>query len=759
MNKTTSDFAPDLDVSSKPTIALLWVLGTVLALASNHRIMADRWQGITNLILLLYLTSVVVWILDDWRPWTGRWGATTAWIAAIYLASRWLRMPQLVSLLALPGLLLLSPAGSLAAVLAASGESLLLILSLKWPDAGLSPSVVAIAVAGIWGVLVIVWSRYHPVRQLVQWTEDHYAQARRLLEDTQRSRVGTDEALESLRQANRQLALSNERIATLRRIAEDAERAKNAFVANVSHEFRTPLNMIIGLVEIMVESPELYAVALSPRMREDLNVVHRNCRHLASMINDVLDLTRARAGRMTLKREPVRLQEIVETSVTVVQPLLRQKHLALQLKIQDDLPEVYCDRTRIQQVILNLLSNAARYTEEGGITIEVAQQDQRVLVSVTDTGPGIAPHDVDHIFEPFSQSRSGLLQEKSGSGLGLSISQQFIRLHGGRLWLESQLEAGTSFYFTLPLSTPMEHLMAPGHQIRNDWIWREQAFRAGRPSDDSALVKPRVIIYDEAQSLYPELLRLSDNVQFVETSTPQEAVSKVQRTPAHAIIINSTTPSAAWSLVEKIRDAAPRTPILGCAVPRTAERAISAGALGHLVKPITRVDLEAAIQAVDRPVRRLLAVDDDLDFLKLLTRMVWVCDRTIEVATASSGAEALDELRGRPPDLLLLDIAMPEIDGWQVLESMKADPQIPEAPTFLVSAQDPAQQPATSKFLLATMDEGLPLSKLLVGVLQMSALLLRPEAELDSTLAGTHAAPPASPDSVLHRETVPATLP
>jgi signal transduction histidine kinase/CheY-like chemotaxis protein len=721
--------------------------------------MANRRPGVTNLILLLYATSIFVWILDDWRPWAGQWGTTLAWIAVIYLASRWLDLPQLVSLLALPGLLLLSPGGLRAAVLVAIGESLLLVMSLRWPAAGLSPSGVAIAVAGIWGVLAVVWAMYRPVRQLVQWTEDHYAQARLLFEDTQRKRLETDEALENLRQANRQLALSNERIAALRRIAEDAERAKNVFVANVSHEFRTPLNMIIGLVEIMVESPELYAVALSPRMREDLNVVHRNCRHLARMINDVLDLTRAQAGRMRLKREPVKLQEIVETSVTVVQPLLREKHLALQLKTQDDLPEIYCDHTRIQQVILNLLSNAARYTEEGGITLEVAAQDRYVVVSVTDTGPGIAPQDIEHIFEPFSQSSGGLWQERGGSGLGLSISRQFIRLHGGRLWVESQLGVGTSFYFTLPLSAPMEHVMVPGYQIKSDWIWREQAFKAGRLGDDSALVKPRVIICDETGSLQPELTRLSDEVQFVEAANPEEAVSEIQDCPAHAILINAATPSDALAWVEETRNAAPRTPILGCSVPRTAERAISAGALGHLVKPVTRADLERVIQAVDGPVRRLLAVDDDSDFLKLLTRMVWIGDRTIEVTTASNGTEALEKLRGTPTDLVLLDIAMPEMNGWQVLESMRADPEIPEVPTFFVTAHDPAQQPPTSRFLLATMDEGLPLSKLLVGALQMSALLLKPEAELGSTLAETRGAPPASPGIVQHPETVPVTLP
>jgi signal transduction histidine kinase len=197
--------------------------------------------------------------------------------------------------------------------------------------------------------------------------------------------------------------LANERTANLRAIAEEAQRTKTAFVANVSHEFRTPLNMILGLVELMVENPEIYAVSLSSSMRDDLNVVYRNCEHLANLINDVLDLTRMEAGYLTLHRERVDLQEIIEDSVTAIRPLMEKKRLALDVLVPDELPRVYCDRTRMQQVLLNLLSNAARYTDVGRITVQVVQQDQHVVISVADTGPGICSEDVGRIFEPFFQ--------------------------------------------------------------------------------------------------------------------------------------------------------------------------------------------------------------------------------------------------------------------------------------------------------------------------------------------------------------------
>jgi CheY-like chemotaxis protein/anti-sigma regulatory factor (Ser/Thr protein kinase) len=449
------------------------------------------------------------------------------------------------------------------------------------------------------------------------------------------------------------------------------------------------------------------------------------------MVNDVLDLTQTEAGQLALHREQVDLRGIIESSEEAVRPLLEKKQLALQVTFSGDLPEVYCDRTRIRQVILNLISNAARFTEVGGITIMVACQDQQVLVSVTDTGPGIAPEDAGRIFEPFWQGTRPLWRDKGGSGLGLRISKRFVELHGGRMWFESTPGMGTSFFFTLPISMPVEHIVRSGHQLREEWVWREQAFKAGQPSSTDQLVKPRVIVCDETGMLYPRFTRCLDGVEFVNAGDLVQAERNLRECPASALVINAVAADDPWALVEAVRRQAPGTPVIGCSVPRLTERAIHAGALGYLIKPITRADLEDALAAVGKPVRRVMVVDDDPEFLQLLGRMLYTCDSALEIVMASSGEEALDGLRRAPADLLLLDIMMPGMDGWQVLEAVRGDERLKDVPTFFVSAQDPAGQPLVSEFLLATMDGGLSLSKLLRCSLEISALLLAPERGLD----------------------------
>jgi len=514
----------------------------------------------------------------------------------------------------------------------------------------------------------------------------------------------------------------------LRLIAEEAQKAKTRFVARVSHEFRTPLNMIIGLVDLMVESPEMYDVTLSPRMREDLKTVHRNCEHLADMVNDVLDLTRIEADRMVLHKERVDIRSVMESATDVVRPLLSGKHLALHISVPDDLPEVYCDRTRIEQVILNLMSNAARYTEAGGISVAVAPQNQHVLVSVKDTGPGIPPEDVERIFEPFCQGTSDLWRDKGGSGLGLSISKQFVELHGGRMWVESELGKGTTFTFDLPISAPIAPITRPGHRIREDWIWYQHQSKPNLPESQ---YNARFVTCDETGNLSAWLKLYTAEVEIVDTRDLDQAIKTLQQTPAHAVLLNAATLESAWPLVQAVTRQVSGTPIIGCSVPPGFERARASGALGHLIKPVTRADLKQALKAAGHPVRRVLVVDDDPSALQLFSSMLHVCDPSLEIVTAPGGQQALDQLRHTSPDLMLLDIVMPEMDGWQVLEAMTRDEEMPKVSTFFVSAQDPSDQPLTSGFLLATMDRGLSLSQLLRCSLEISKLLLQPEGVLD----------------------------
>jgi CheY-like chemotaxis protein len=194
------------------------------------------------------------------------------------------------------------------------------------------------------------------------------------------------------------------------------------------------------------------------------------------------------------------------------------------------------------------------------------------------------------------------------------------------------------------------------------------------------------------------------------------------------------TPSDLWPLVEAAAQEARGTPIIGCSVPRTIEHALEAGAQGYLVKPVTRADLEKALRTVGEPAKRVLVVDDDPAVLDLFSRMLRVHDSALEVVTASSGEQALRELRRALPDLMLLDVLMPGMDGLEVLAEMQKDERIRGVPTLCVSAQDPLHRPPVSRLLVVTMDEGLPLGKLLTCSLQVSSLLLAPEAAPDLTL-------------------------
>jgi CheY-like chemotaxis protein len=267
--------------------------------------------------------------------------------------------------------------------------------------------------------------------------------------------------------------------------------------------------------------------------------------------------------------------------------------------------------------------------------------------------------------------------------------------------------------------------------IREDWVWREQAFRTNQANPGDQLVKPRVVICDDTGTLYARFARHSDEAEFADTRSLAQLGQELKKCPAHAVVLNLATPDRFWSLVEMVRQQAPETPVIGCSVPQPAKRAIDMGALGYLTKPILYSDLEDAIGAVGKPVKRVLVVDDDPDVLQLFDRMLHVCDSHLEVVTASSGKEALDELHRASPDLMLLDIVMPDIDGWQVLASIARDEGIENVPTFFISAQDPADQPLVSEFVLATAGGGISLSKLLRCSLDLSSLLLEPEPGLD----------------------------
>ncbi|MCJ7737892.1 MAG: hypothetical protein MUQ10_11380, partial [Anaerolineae bacterium] len=349
--------------------AVIYVAVELLPYSRRAVNMAVTW------FFVLFVACGVGWYLLDRRDAVCRWFTVFATVVGMAFAGLSLASPAALSWAALTPIIALAMIGLPAALLAAVLESVVVLAmsSLLLGDVTAG----GVAVGSVWAVLAAVYLVTRPFETRMRWLSEYFDRAQRQLEEARDRRAEYEQALDDLTHANRQMVLMNQRVAGLRQVAEEAQKSKTRFVARVSHEFRTPLNMIIGLVDLMVTSPQIYDVSLSPRMRDALRVVHRNCEHLSDMVNDVLDLTRIEMDRMVLHKERVDLSVIIDSATEAVSPLLESKGLSLETAVPQDLPEIYCDRTRIEQVVLNLLSNAARYTERGGITISVISAEQR----------------------------------------------------------------------------------------------------------------------------------------------------------------------------------------------------------------------------------------------------------------------------------------------------------------------------------------------------------------------------------------------
>jgi signal transduction histidine kinase/CheY-like chemotaxis protein len=545
------------------------------------------------------------------------------------------------------------------------------------------------------------------------------------LEEARDQRQQLEQVLAEVVHTNRQMDLLNERLAATRLAAEEAHKAKATFVAKVSHEFRTPLNMIIGLTDLLLETPDLYGESLPNRLFDDLQIVQRNCQHLASMINDVLDISQTEAGRLAVRREWVDLATEAESALTTVQPLIEKKRLQLRCYLAPDLPEVYCDRTRIRQVLLNLISNAARYTETGEISVTVAHDGLAVTLSVADTGPGIPTHELQEIFEPFYQAgNNGSWRDRSGSGLGLTISKQFIELHHGQIWVESEVGRGSTFFVRLPIFPPAPPTARTSRWIHEEWQWVE---RAERPEIPRLNYSHRVIICDEPGDLAEDITGCNDEIEFVHVTRPDEVAKALADSPAHAVILRTDEPDTLFHALRLLSSQAPDTPLVAYALPHPEDRAVAAGADAYLVKPVTRSDIQQAFSMSHTRPAKVLLVDDNHDFRQLLGRMIRVLDPEMTIVEAADGREAIQLLQSYQPDLIFLDLAMPNMDGWELLAEKRRMTTLQKTRVVVISAQDPLQQESHHGMLLATIGAGITPYQLLRCTLSLSDQLLNPE--------------------------------
>ena len=705
-------------------------LGMILIVADQFR---EAWQGGLLGLILVFFSAGAYWSLAR-HYLTSAWLLLAGWLISILAGAIWLPNVPVACLLALPVGLATFFIGVRAGMLTGLAVSAVAWLPVRVSGTLSEAGYWQITAISIWGVYILTWLALRPTETAIRWSWHSYIQARQELESARDVQAELKQAIQNLADANAQMARLNLMLGAARRAAEEAERAKAEFAANVSHELRTPLNLIIGFSEMILYAPETYGLRLPQKLLADVAAIHRNSQHLVSLINDVLDISQIEARRMTLIREWVALPEILDAAVLAVRPLLEARGLYLQVNLPDDLPPVYCDRTRIRQVLLNLFSNASRFTQVGGLTIGVERDARQVTVTVTDTGIGIAEGDLPKLFEPFRQLESSVRGKQVSSGLGLNISKRFVELHDGQMGARSQLQVGSSFWFSLPLEPDAINRGIGGRWLNPDW----------EPQRRSSLTPrlrsvPRMVVLESRDVLHEAATRYLDDIEAISAATAAEARELLAAAPAKVVLVRGESPEQTAAWVDELHDTRYATPLVACSLP-AHNTADEMGITRYLTKPVTRGQLVEAVEAVETPVHSILIADDNLEALQLFSRILSAEPRSYRILQATDGQETLELLKARKPDLLLLDLMMPNMDGFAVLAEKNRDPDLRAIPTLVLSARDPDQPLAFAPSMLVTRNGGLSVTELLRCAMSVSEILWIPHPEPGSTLPARQSA-------------------
>jgi signal transduction histidine kinase/CheY-like chemotaxis protein len=573
---------------------------------------------------------------------------------------------------------------------------------------------------------LFAWATANGYRIVTRWALFYQQQAQEKLAQARNQQLELRQIQEDLIHANKELARLSDRLKVMNQIAEEARRAKEEFVANVSHELRTPLNMIIGFSDMITQSPWVYGEKLPPPLLADISAIRRSSEHLAKLVDDVLDLSQVEAGRLALSKEWVSPQKIIEEAIEVVVALYKSKGLCLEKEFPSNLPLAFCDSTRIRQVVINLLGNAGRFTEHGGVKVNAWCEMNDLVISVADTGPGITPENQEKIFEPFQQADSSIRRKHGGSGLGLTISKRFVEMHGGKMWLKSEIGKGTTIFFSLPLEiveTSDSHEKSTAMRWFNPYEDVTMKLRTRRSRAPLPIVIPRYILLEEGETLQRLFKRYLNNIETVLIKDINEAMEELGKTPAQALIINSPPDRESPIPLDQISNLPYHTPAMICWVPGEDEAVRSMGVVRYLIKPISRETLISSLATLGEDVEDILLVDDQADVLQLFTRMLLSAGRKYNVIQASSGLRALSLLRKRHPDVMVLDLIMPGMDGFQILKEKNQDPTIRDIPVIVITSRDPMGDPIISRTLTVTRSGGLSIQELLNCIQSISQIL------------------------------------
>ena len=476
--------------------------------------------------------------------------------------------------------------------------------------------------------------------------------------------------------------------------AKDANQAKSSFLAKMSHELRTPMNAIIGYSEILLEDATDNA---NQSAIDDLGKILSAARHLLGLINDVLDLSKIEAGRMDLFLETFDVGTLVREATTTVAPLIEKKQNRLVIDCPEQIGVMHADTTKLRQILLNLLSNASKFTTNGQISLAVSRgvmgPGECIIIKVSDNGIGMTPEQMGRLFQTFSQADASTTAKFGGTGLGLAISRQFARLMGGDVTAASEAGKGSAFTVWIPVQVAPVRTTAAPFEVTTPRVPVPPA-----PAPKPAPVTPppavaRVLIIDDDKSVHTSINQLLSREGYLIVGVgSKEGRDKAKEFRPDVIILGTLVPEVdGWNLLAQFKADAELSSIpviLLTMVDDVKTAGTALGAADYLIKPVDGAKLLPILDKLcaERKETSILVVEDDPPTRLMVSRLVeregWLA------VPAENGRRALDLLKTFTPSVVLLDLLMPEVDGFSVLREMRANPAWRDIPVVVLTSLD-----------------------------------------------------------------------
>ncbi|HHX44998.1 MAG TPA: response regulator [Chloroflexi bacterium] len=569
-------------------------------------------------------------------------------------------------------------------------------------------------------VLTVGWIAIRSLADIIERYASGWQHARLMLHQVQDRRREIYRALHSLEEAMVRVERMNNELVLAQQQVESANEAKTRFVNTVSHELRAPLNLILGFSRLMVISPESYGEPLPKPYRADMDVIYRNAQHLVELVDDVLDLGKIEARQLPLVKDVVNIRhDVVDPAAEIARPLALRKGLRFEVTGGDGIPTILADKVRLRQVLINLLMNAIRCTEDGSINITLRHEQEAIAIVVRDTGIGISEQDIPRLFNEFSQI-SQARSEKT-TGLGLLIAKHLVELHGGRISVESQLGEGTTFLVELP---------APDIEPVSQITMTDRVQRSAKHDT--------ILVLQQDPGVIRTLSRYLEGYHLVGLPRVDGLKEHVDASRPRAVLTGIETERAAK---KAMLDLDVRVPLITCEWPRDNPHN-SAHLISYMVKPLSPTairDAMASLYPEPQECVNIVIVDDDPAAVRLLERILTALPHPYAIRKAYSGAQALGILREKNTDVAFLDLIMPDLDGWQILDAIQRE-GLGDVAVIMVTGQDLTQGIRVGEEL-RVWHRGMSFSQA-IGAISTLVGTLSPDYQLRPTRAES---PPGGP--------------